>query len=116
MLTQSFHIQWAVFSCGHPLCVDCTSSLIQQQPHYQPCVTVKCPLCREPSRLSSVNYVREGLEEGYQEDIPIQGCYSTKVAAVVRTLLHIQKSEPGSKCLVFSAVSRRGGVLWNYCL
>ena len=101
------HTQWAVFSCGHPLCVECTSTLTKHQQRYcsEPSVTIKCPLCREPSISTEINFVRVGVASEESQDIPVQGCHSTKIAAVVRTLLYLQQTEPGAKSLVFSAVS-----------
>ena len=101
------HPQWAVFSCGHPLCVECTAALTKHRQRHcsEPSVTIKCPLCREPSISNEINYVRVGVASEESQDIPVQGCHSTKIAAVVRTLLYLQRTEPGAKSLVFSAVS-----------
>ena len=38
-------------------------------------------------------------------DFPFQGSHSAKVIAVVKTLMGIQKNDPGAKALVFSTVS-----------
>ena len=83
-------------------------------------VCLHCALCRESCLSSEVNYVRldagndregEAKEEGErsenmerEEEVLVNTDHASKILAVTRLLLKIQKNEPLAKALVFSSV------------
>lgn len=100
---QALGREWGVFTCGHPLCMECTIVLVKRQPRplvRREVVRVKCPLCREYSLSSEINYVQNRGEE--EMAVQVKGSHSTKIAAIVRTLLMINRGNPTAKSLVFS--------------
>lgn len=102
--------QWGVFPCGHALCVECTSALIQSKSsHYFGPPRISCPLCRETCVSTDINYVNLGVEPDSQDGMevePVSGNHASKIVAVVQTLLRIRRQDPRAKALVFSSVSK----------
>jgi len=99
-------VQWSVFTCGHCICCQCAWVLLRQSgigPRNRN-VHVKCPLCRVPTVAQEISYVSTTRSQGDQasNDITVKGSHSTKVEAVVRTLLAIKSADNTAKCLVFS--------------
>ena len=69
--------QWGVFTCGHPLCMECTIVLVKRQPRpavHREAVRVKCPLCREYSLSSEINYVQNRGEEEMAVQVKVCVC------------------------------------------
>ena len=71
--------QWGVFTCGHPLCMECVFTMVNMQRRYMHTlwghreeVPIKCPLCRVPSLSTEINYVRTGDGEN-QKPIKVGG-------------------------------------------
>uniref|UniRef100_A0A8C2RJP4 E3 ubiquitin-protein ligase SHPRH n=1 Tax=Capra hircus TaxID=9925 RepID=A0A8C2RJP4_CAPHI len=96
--------QWAVLTCGHCFCNECISIIIEQ---YSYSVgshrsSIKCAICRQTTSHKEISYVFTSEKASQEEDIPVKGSHSTKVEAVVRTLMRIQLRDPGAKALVFS--------------
>jgi len=61
-------------------------------------------MCRVPTIAQEISYVstsRTQTEE-VEENISVKGSHSTKVEAIVRTLLTIKLADGAAKCLVFS--------------
>jgi len=113
--TKQLGVQWSVFSCGHCVCCQCAWVLLRQAgigPR-QRNVHVKCPMCRIPTLAQEISYVsttRSQTKET-EENVTVKGSHSTKVEAVVRTLLTIKSSDSTAKCLVFSTWQEVLGVL-----
>jgi len=70
-------------------------------------------MCRIPTVAQEISYVsttRSQTKET-EENVTVKGSHSTKVEAVVRTLLTIKSSDSAAKCLVFSTWQEVLGVL-----
>ncbi|XP_036890761.1 E3 ubiquitin-protein ligase SHPRH isoform X2 [Sturnira hondurensis] len=94
--------QWAVLTCGHCFCNECTSIIIEQYSVGSHRSSIKCAICRQTTSHKEISYVFTSEKANQEEDIPVKGSHSTKVEAVVRTLMRIQRGDPGAKALVFS--------------
>ncbi|XP_047589021.1 E3 ubiquitin-protein ligase SHPRH isoform X2 [Lutra lutra] len=94
--------QWAVLTCGHCFCNECISIIIEQYSVGSHRSSIKCAICRQTTSHKEISYVFTSEKANQEEDIPVKGSHSTKVEAVVRTLMRIQLRDPGAKALVFS--------------
>ncbi|KAM4866183.1 E3 ubiquitin-protein ligase SHPRH isoform 2-T2 [Thomomys bottae] len=94
--------QWAVLTCGHCFCNECTSIIIEQYSVGSHKSSIKCAICRQTTSHKEISYVFTSERASQEEDIPVKGSHSTKVEAVIRTLMKIQLQDPGAKALVFS--------------
>uniref|UniRef100_A0A8D2JME1 E3 ubiquitin-protein ligase SHPRH n=1 Tax=Sciurus vulgaris TaxID=55149 RepID=A0A8D2JME1_SCIVU len=94
--------QWAVLTCGHCFCNECISIIIEQYSVGSHRSSIKCAICRQTTSHKEISYVFTSEQASQEEDIPVKGSHSTKVEAVVRTLMKIQLRDPGAKALVFS--------------
>ncbi|XP_032001942.1 E3 ubiquitin-protein ligase SHPRH isoform X2 [Hylobates moloch] len=94
--------QWAVLTCGHCFCNECISIIIEQYSVGSHRSSIKCAICRQTTSHKEISYVFTSEKANQEEDIPVKGSHSTKVEAVVRTLMKIQLRDPGAKALVFS--------------
>uniref|UniRef100_A0A8C0X7M5 E3 ubiquitin-protein ligase SHPRH n=1 Tax=Castor canadensis TaxID=51338 RepID=A0A8C0X7M5_CASCN len=94
--------KWAVLTCGHCFCNECTSIIIEQYSVGSHRSSIKCAICRQTTSHKEISYVFTSEKASQEEDIPVKGSHSTKVEAVVRTLMKIQLRDPGAKALVFS--------------
>uniref|UniRef100_A0AC11BNN2 SNF2 histone linker PHD RING helicase n=1 Tax=Ovis aries TaxID=9940 RepID=A0AC11BNN2_SHEEP len=94
--------QWAVLTCGHCFCNECISIIIEQYSVGSHRSSIKCAICRQTTSHKEISYVFTSEKASQEEDIPVKGSHSTKVEAVVRTLMRIQLRDPGAKALVFS--------------
>uniref|UniRef100_H0VRT6 E3 ubiquitin-protein ligase SHPRH n=1 Tax=Cavia porcellus TaxID=10141 RepID=H0VRT6_CAVPO len=94
--------QWAVLTCGHCFCNECIAIIIEQYSVGSHRSSIKCAICRQTTSHKEISYVFTSEQASQEEDIPVKGSHSTKVEAVVRTLMKIQRTDPGAKSLVFS--------------
>lgn len=94
--------QWAVLTCGHCFCNECVAIIIEQYSVGTRKSAIKCAICRQTTSHKEISYVFTSEAANEEKDIPVKGSHSTKVEAVVRTLMKIQSSDPGAKSLVFS--------------
>ncbi|XP_075195660.1 E3 ubiquitin-protein ligase SHPRH isoform X2 [Anomaloglossus baeobatrachus] len=94
--------QWAVLTCGHCFCNECVAIIIDQYSVGTRRSAIKCAICRQTTSHKEISYVFTSKAENEEMDIPVKGSHSTKVEAVVRTLMKIQSLDPGAKSLVFS--------------
>lgn len=94
--------EWAVLTCGHCFCNECIAIMVEQYSVGSRNRAIKCAICRQPTCHSEISYVFTAQSSSQDQDLPVKGSHSTKVEAVVRTLLKIQMTDPGAKCLVFS--------------
>ncbi|XP_010118677.1 PREDICTED: E3 ubiquitin-protein ligase SHPRH [Chlamydotis macqueenii] len=94
--------QWAVLTCGHCFCNECTAIIIEQYSVGTRRSSIKCAICRQTTSHKEISYVFTAETANQEDDIPVKGSHSTKVEAVVRTLKRIQFKDPGAKALVFS--------------
>ncbi|XP_023605934.1 E3 ubiquitin-protein ligase SHPRH isoform X3 [Myotis lucifugus] len=94
--------QWAVLTCGHCFCNECVSIIIEQYSVGSHRSSIKCAICRQNTSHKEISYVFTSEKASQEEDIPVKGSHSTKVEAVVRTLMRIQLRDPEAKALVFS--------------
>ncbi|XP_004455806.2 E3 ubiquitin-protein ligase SHPRH isoform X1 [Dasypus novemcinctus] len=94
--------QWAVLTCGHCFCNECVSIMIEQYSVGSHRSAIRCAICRQTTPHKDISYVFTSEEAGRAEDLPVKGSHSTKVEAVVRTLMRIRLRDPGAKALVFS--------------
>ncbi|NXV77033.1 SHPRH ligase, partial [Atlantisia rogersi] len=94
--------QWAVLTCGHCFCNECTAIIIEQYSVGTRRSSIKCAICRQTTSHKEISYVFTAETASQEDDIPVKGSHSTKVEAVVRTLKRIQFKDPGAKSLVFS--------------
>ncbi|KAM8947387.1 E3 ubiquitin-protein ligase SHPRH [Pelodytes ibericus] len=94
--------QWAVLTCGHCFCNECVAIIIDQYSVGTRRSAIKCAICRQTTSHKEISYVFTSETANQEKDIPVKGSHSTKVEAVVRTLMRIQFRDPGAKALVFS--------------
>ena len=104
---KSLGMQWSVLQCGHCFCVDCIRILIEEYSsgggHSR---SVKCAICRNLTHHAEISYVNTKVDHKTEEDSKayeaVKGSLSTKMEAVVKTLIKIQNDDPNAKALVFS--------------
>ncbi|XP_063299658.1 E3 ubiquitin-protein ligase SHPRH isoform X1 [Pelobates fuscus] len=94
--------QWAVLTCGHCFCNECIAIIIDQYSVGTRRSAIKCAICRQTTSHKEISYVFTSETANEEKDIPVKGSHSTKVEAVVRTLMKIHHRDPGAKALVFS--------------
>ncbi|XP_037698189.1 E3 ubiquitin-protein ligase SHPRH [Choloepus didactylus] len=94
--------QWAVLTCGHCFCNECVSIMIEQYSVGSHRSAIRCAICRQTTPHKDISYVFTSEVASCATDLPVKGSHSTKVEAVVRTLMKIQLRDPGAKALVFS--------------
>ncbi|XP_044148487.1 E3 ubiquitin-protein ligase SHPRH isoform X2 [Bufo gargarizans] len=94
--------QWAVLTCGHCFCNECVAIIIEQYSVGTRRSAIKCAICRQTTSHKEISYVFTSEAASEEKDIPVKGSHSTKVEAVVRTLMKIQTLDLGAKSLVFS--------------
>ncbi|ODN03793.1 E3 ubiquitin-protein ligase SHPRH [Orchesella cincta] len=101
--------EWSVLRCGHSYCSECVKKMCPNALH-----PFLCPLCRHSMKFADVSFVdtteneQEATANGSnqleqpQKAREVKGSHSTKVEAIVETLLQLQESHPGEKCIIFS--------------
>ncbi|KAG8583488.1 hypothetical protein GDO81_008442 [Engystomops pustulosus] len=94
--------QWAVLTCGHCFCNECVAIIVEQYSVGTRKSSIKCAICRQTTSHKEISYVFTTEASNEEKDIPVKGSHSTKVEAVVRTLMKIQSLDPSAKSLVFS--------------
>ncbi|XP_075059698.1 E3 ubiquitin-protein ligase SHPRH [Mixophyes fleayi] len=94
--------QWAVLTCGHCFCNECVAIIIEQYSVGTRRSAIKCAICRQTTSHKEISYVFTSKSADEENDIPVKGSHSTKVEAVIRTLMKIQSLDSGAKSLVFS--------------
>ncbi|XP_072265386.1 E3 ubiquitin-protein ligase SHPRH isoform X2 [Pyxicephalus adspersus] len=99
---RSLGKQWAVLTCGHCFCNECVAIMVEQYSVGARKSAIKCAICRQTTSHKEISYVFTSEAANEEQDVPVKGSHSTKVEAVVRTLLKIQSMDPGAKSLVFS--------------
>eukprot|EP00112_Aurelia_sp_Birch-Aquarium-sp1_P016886 Seg3863.2 transcript_id=Seg3863.2/GoldUCD/mRNA.D3Y31 product="E3 ubiquitin-protein ligase SHPRH" protein_id=Seg3863.2/GoldUCD/D3Y31 len=109
--------EWAVFSCGHCFCCQCTT-LLERRPGLcfprRKGVRISCPLCREITMSEDISFVvMNEKNDDDKRDIVVKGNYSIKVESVVRKILEIGKVDPDGKILVFSTWSNVLDIISN---
>ncbi|KAM9317030.1 E3 ubiquitin-protein ligase SHPRH [Gastrophryne carolinensis] len=100
--SKSLGKQWAVLTCGHCFCNECVAIIVDQYSVGNRRSAIKCAICRQTTSHREISYVFTSEAVNEEQDIPVKGSHSTKVEAVVRTLMKIQSVDPGAKSLVFS--------------
>lgn len=99
---RSLGKQWAVLTCGHCFCNECVAIMVEQYSVGARKSAIKCAICRQTTSHKEISYVFTSEAANEEQDVPVKGSHSTKVEAVVRTLMKIQSMDPGAKSLVFS--------------
>ena len=94
------------------MCVDCLEAIANRRLARDVRRRVSCPLCREVCFSHAVHRVllgskhESGVDEEEEEEEKVENVnHTSKILAVVRTLLRIRRKEPAAKALVFSWVS-----------
>ena len=68
--------------------------------------SVKCAICRNLTHQAEISYVNTKVDHKSEEDSrayeAVKGSLSTKMEAVVKTIIKIQNDDPSAKSLVFS--------------
>jgi len=98
--TSELGSSWAVLQCGHCYCVDCIQILIKE---YSQGKSTKCAVCRYKTSHAEISYV--STEQQEEDDFhleEVRGSHSTKVEAVVKSLIKIRSEDSEAKSLVFS--------------
>ena len=96
------YVQCAVLMCGHSMCLECLSMMLVDKKN-----TLSCPQCRQLCNKYDVSYVEDD-ENGKEESkapVLVIGSHSTKVQAVLTSLIEIIQQQPQVKVLIFSTVS-----------
>lgn len=89
--------KWAVMLCAHSYCMDCIQLLSNNQRF-----VIKCPMCRQPTKMKEISYVDTKAKVEEEEFVKIQGSLSTKMEGVVRVMLRIKAADSDAKVLIFS--------------
>ncbi|XP_022082034.1 E3 ubiquitin-protein ligase SHPRH-like isoform X2 [Acanthaster planci] len=93
--------QWTVLPCGHSFCNSCMDMMRVHRGGQRK--TLRCAICRAVASLQEISYVStQPTDQPEDCAIPVKGGFSTKVEAVVRTLLQLQEQDPNVKAIVFS--------------
>ncbi|RXG53492.1 E3 ubiquitin-protein ligase SHPRH [Armadillidium vulgare] len=92
-------VKWKVLLCGHSFCMDCISLLVKKV--YNVKGSLRCPICRQPTRIREIAYVDMQSKEK-EEEVKVSGSLSTKIEGVVRVMFKIKSSDPEAKVLLFS--------------
>ncbi|KAB7507906.1 E3 ubiquitin-protein ligase SHPRH [Armadillidium nasatum] len=92
-------VKWKVLLCGHSFCMDCISLLVKKV--YNNKGSLRCPICRQPTRIREIAYV-DMMSKEREEEVKVSGSLSTKIEGVVRVMLKIKSSDPEAKVLLFS--------------
>ena len=102
-----------MFPCGHSLCKPCMNTFLDRHMNVVSMTTITCPLCRQTCSTGSIHFALAGSKyqgglEGEKEGVEpvVNNNHTSKILAVVRTLLKIKRKEPTAKALVFSWVRR----------
>ncbi|XP_045197702.2 E3 ubiquitin-protein ligase SHPRH-like isoform X2 [Mercenaria mercenaria] len=98
---QELGKEWSVMQCGHCYCIECIRILVERASFGRRNFSVKCAVCRQSTHQGEISYVMTSREL-QPDDVGVKGSHSTKVEAIVRCLLQIQRENPKSKSLVFS--------------
>ena len=108
--------EWSVLRCGHCFCHDCVATLLERERARPPggrssqepalkYAKIQCALCREPTQFDEIRYVTTRRRRDEVEAIKVRGSHSTKVEAVVRKIIEIQRDDNEARILVFSTWS-----------
>ncbi|XP_038077959.1 E3 ubiquitin-protein ligase SHPRH-like isoform X2 [Patiria miniata] len=93
--------QWSVLPCGHSFCNSCMDMMrVHRGGHRK---NLRCAICRAVTSLQEISFV--STEQNNQQPgstISVKGGYSTKVEAVVQTLLQLREQDTNVKAIVFS--------------
>lgn len=90
----------AVLLCGHSMCLECLSMMLVDKKY-----SLSCPQCRQLCNKHDVSYVEDDKTLSiFRDKVPgdVVGSHSTKVQAVLVTILDIIKQQPQAKVLIFS--------------
>ena len=67
-----FLLQWAVLTCGHCFCNECTSIIIEQYSVGSHRSSIKCAICRQTTSHKEISYVFTSEKASQEEDIPVK--------------------------------------------
>lgn len=82
----------SVFPCGHWLCVDCSSKVLQHRP--------MCPQCRQPSKVADL--VRVNLKLGQDAQDPVPDVYRRFGSKIGRLITFLESEPEEERFIVFS--------------
>uniref|UniRef100_A0A1A9WQQ5 RING-type domain-containing protein n=1 Tax=Glossina brevipalpis TaxID=37001 RepID=A0A1A9WQQ5_9MUSC len=99
--------RYAVLECGHHLCYTCLKHLKQLsnlRSHF------KCSICRHTQRFQNLYYASRISKKVPENDLEINGSYTSKITYIVRLVLKLKKqfeeaasqSKEDLKILIFS--------------
>lgn len=89
----------AVLKCGHSMCLECLTVMLVDKKN-----SLSCPQCRQLCNKFDVSYVEDDESESKESKPPVLiiGSHSTKVQAVLTTLVELIQQQPQVKVLIFS--------------
>jgi E3 ubiquitin-protein ligase SHPRH len=101
---------FAILNCGHQFCSPCILELHRKTTKS----VISCPSCRATMRIAEVGFVSNEASKSVTDDsnaasslpyqhIALQGSYSSKIDAIVRTIVGIHQEDSSQKILVFSS-------------
>lgn len=64
--------------------------------------TICCPICRMRQKVSEISYIKLNKNGDDQDEVKINGSYSSKVEAIVRLVLKLKSEDEDVKILIFS--------------
>ena len=96
-----------IFGCGHHVCYDCVTRMIDHSHAKHDDQTIRCPSCRQRFPIGSIRTVaarnkQVGGDLGFKTASKVKGSWGTKIDAIVSHILNICAQDSESKILVFS--------------
>lgn len=89
--------EWCVLQCGHSYCLVCTKDLVVNTEGN----VITCPVCRELTKGSDIGFVSLKNKDKTNSS-KVQEKHSTKVEAVIKTVLDLKQKDPKVKIIIFS--------------
>lgn len=88
--------RYSVLLCGHILCLSCLITLDKMESSQSLC----CCICRQKTNQKDIFYVTNNDDE--DDEVQVKGHYSSKIRAIVRKVVNLQKDNKDVKIIIFS--------------
>uniref|UniRef100_L7LZM8 Putative dead box-containing helicase-like transcription factor/dna repair protein n=1 Tax=Rhipicephalus pulchellus TaxID=72859 RepID=L7LZM8_RHIPC len=96
--------RWSVMQCGHNFCLDCIK-MVCSSPSCMRSGSLLCAVCRNSCAHGDVFYVDTAPPPTSHSRFSVKGSHTTKIGAIIETILEIKADDPSAKALLFSSWS-----------